>query len=114
MNGPTTSPGGNLPNRLVRYSLTSCLFVATTATAHMAPTGWFYPLECCGDRDCYAVSGSGVVEGPGGYFIQATGETIGYRDVRVKISRDSHFHLCLTMSEISSSTKCLFVPPRSV
>lgn len=79
----------------------------------MAPSGWLYPYQCCGDRDCQPIHGARVAEGPQGYVLQDTGETIGYRDSRVKNSPDGEFHLCIVKTQAASRTRCLFVPPRS-
>ncbi len=83
------------------------------ADAHSAPSGWFYPYECCSDRDCQPVHGTAVRERPEGYLVQKTGEIIGYGDPRLKVSPDGDFHLCLPPGSIRARAICLFVPPRS-
>ncbi|MBP2238814.1 hypothetical protein J2Z31_005355 [Sinorhizobium kostiense] len=80
--------------------------------AHSAPSGWYYPYQCCSDRDCQPVHDTAVVEGPEGYIVEETGEIIGYQDPRVKPSPDGEFHLCLGTGNFL--TRCLFVPPRAV
>ena len=47
------------------------------AWGHVAPSGWVYPIQCCSNQDCEPVHGTGVLEGPQGYVVQDTGETIG-------------------------------------
>ncbi|WP_240545108.1 hypothetical protein [Sinorhizobium fredii] len=83
--------------------------------AHSAPSGWDYPSQCCGERDCWPVHDGSVVEGPEGYVVRGTGETIDYRDPRVMPSPDGEIHLCLDADDIHPRlTTCLFVPPRAV
>lgn len=84
-----------------------------TAGAHLAPSGWVYPVQCCSNRDCEPVHDARIIEGPQGYVVQDSGEIIGYRDERVKKSPDDEFHLCRAKSQVSSRAICLFVPPRS-
>lgn len=84
-----------------------------TATAHMAPSGWVYPVQCCSNQDCEPIHDARVTEGPQGYVVQDSGEIIGYRDTRVKKSPDDEFHLCRAQRLPPSRTICLFVPPRS-
>jgi hypothetical protein len=101
----------------VFLSLPLGLFVSfcfpVKAVAHSAPSGWFYPYECCSDRDCQPVHGNAVRERREGYLVQKTGEIIGYRDPRLKVSPDGDFHLCLPPGSIRARAICLFVPPRS-
>ena len=82
------------------------------SSAHMAPTGWAYPYQCCSDRDCQPVHGTEVTEGPDGYVIKGTGEVLPYSDPRLKDSPDGEFHLCAAPGKRSAAI-CLFVPPRS-
>ena len=108
---------GRIPVKAMRrallHSLLGTLFISTAAVAHLAATGWLYPPECCGDRDCHAVRAADVVETFEGYVVKETGETIAYGDDRVRQSPDGDFHLCIPRSEVSPSAECLFVPPRS-
>jgi hypothetical protein len=80
--------------------------------AHMAPSGWAYPYQCCSNRDCQPMHGAEITEGPGGYVIEGTGEVLSYTDPRLKESPDGEFHLCLRPGDHSNAV-CLFVPPRS-
>nr|WP_048647593.1 hypothetical protein [Nitratireductor soli] len=86
---------------------------AFDADAHEAPTGWRYPYACCSDQDCRQVADADVREGPEGYTIAATGETLAYADKRVRNSPDGVFHWCSIFGDETSRTICLFVPPRS-
>lgn len=105
------------PTRSFRLS-SSLLLLATLglpgpASAHEAPTGWKYPWACCSNMDCQSVQASAVLERPDGYVIQSTGETVGYRDKRVKDSPDGEYHWCAHQAGLDAGqTICLFVPPR--
>lgn len=89
------------------------LAVAPPAFAHKAPTGWTYPFSCCANLDCREVSDSAISEKPEGYVVKATGEVIGYKDIRVKNSPDGLFHWCAHQGGLDAGrTICLFVPPR--
>lgn len=79
---------------------------------HDAPTGWSYPLSCCSGYDCRQVDESAIDEGPAGYTIRATGETIPMTDAKVKPSPDGLFHWCSVGGQPDGRTICLFVPPR--
>ena len=121
--GPFTSfparEGMTMQASVVRRSLLvlsatmASITPAMTTRAHMAPSGWVYPLQCCSNRDCRPVHGTGVAEGPEGYVLEETGETIGYQDPRLRDSPDGEFHLCVVGKQASARTICLFVPPRS-
>lgn len=91
-------------------------FLASTASAHDAPTGWTYPYSCCSGQDCREVTSGPqgkVRETPQGYQIASTGEVIPYGDIRVKDSPDGAFHWCSVAGAEDTRTICLFVPPRS-
>lgn len=76
------------------------------------PEGWSYPLSCCSGYDCRQVDASAIDEGPAGYTIRATGETIPMTDAKVKPSPDGLFHWCSVGGKPDGKTICLFVPPR--
>lgn len=86
--------------------------VSYPSSAHMAPSGWTYPSQCCSDRDCKLVHGRAITEGPDGYVIEGTGEVLSYTDPRLRNSPDGEFHVCKTPGSKSNAI-CLFVPPRS-
>lgn len=112
LRGRTGTPGSM---RVLRLALSLAAVLSGTAfpsSAHMAPTGWAYPYQCCSDRDCQPVHGTEVTEGPDGYLIEETGEVLGYSDPRLKVSPDGEFHLCAAPGKRSAAI-CLFVPPRS-
>jgi hypothetical protein len=112
-NGWSLAPRSATPPFLVVFIVSAVVgaFLFRPVGAHVAPSGWIYPLQCCSNQDCEPVHGAGVVEGPKGYVVQGTGETIGYQDERVKRSPDGEFHLCRFKRQLR--TICLFVPPRS-
>ncbi|MGO8241251.1 hypothetical protein ACC806_34505 [Rhizobium ruizarguesonis] len=89
--------------------------IAGTVQAHDAPAGWRYDLKCCSGIDCREVNhdpGVRVKETPEGYLISTTGETISYRDTRIRQSPDGEYHWCSSGGLDTSRTICLYVPPR--
>lgn len=82
------------------------MFVGTSARAH----DW-YEYSCCSDRDCAPLAEGTVVEGPAGYEIPSTGETIPYFDPRIRKlwSPDGKFHRC---HRPDGTTRCLYTPGR--
>lgn len=78
--------------------------------AHDAPTGWQYPISCCSGVDCREVSDEAIIEGPNGYTIAATGETIPMTSRKVRPSPDGIYHWCSVGGKPDSATICLFVP----
>lgn len=80
------------------------------AIAHDAPTGWNYSAACCHNRDCRPVPPSTIKEGPSGYTVTTSGETIAYKDSRIKQSQDEQYHLCTIGANPASRAICLYVP----
>ena len=89
------------------------LSMVQRAIPHDAPTGWSYPPYCCSTTDCRAVPSETIGEGRDGYTIKRTGEIVGYLDTRLKDSPDGEYHWCSVSGADTTSTVCLFVPPRS-
>jgi len=96
----------------ITVGMLSSAVAMSSADAHIAPSGWAYPYQCCSDRDCQPVHGE-ITEGPDGYVVKDTGEIIGYQDRRLRNSPDGEFHLCAVPGKSKSNAICLFVPPRS-
>lgn len=96
----------------ITVGILSSAVALSSADAHIAPSGWAYPYQCCSDRDCQPVHGE-ISEGPDGYVVKDTGEIIGYQDPRLRYSPDGEFHLCAVPGKSKSNAICLFVPPRS-
>ncbi|WP_432654018.1 hypothetical protein [Sinorhizobium fredii] len=97
----------------LHFGFVVAVCIGREASAHSSPSGWYYPYQCCSDRDCQPVHGAAITEGPEGYVVEETGEVIRYRDSRVKSSPDGEFHLCMQPGKVGSRAICLFVPPRS-
>ena len=100
-----------------RLLLVALVAIAVTlfigkAWPHDAPSGWSYPYACCSGIDCRPVSSAWVKSTPRGWQLP-TGETVGYRDSRIKPSPDGEFHWCSTAGSDQGRTICLFVPPQS-
>jgi hypothetical protein len=82
------------------------------AGAHDAPTGWAYDVSCCSNIDCREIPASTLTEGPNGYLISISNETVPYGDKRLKDSPDGHVHWCTINGRDDARTICLYVPPR--
>lgn len=101
--------------------LVGTLFAATVAAeAHDAPAGWSYSSECCSGVDCYEVPDGRVTAASDGWRInlqpgdhpfvpRGLQATVPYGDARNRVSGDTHFHVCLSMS--TSHLLCLYSPP---
>lgn len=79
------------------------------AVAHQAPSGWAYPLDCCGDHDCEPVAANNVGESERGFVIGTSGEFVFRRDAR--LSGDGGYHVC---RKPDGSIRCFFYPPRGM
>lgn len=88
---------------MVRTCLIALLMLSSPALAH----DW-YDVDCCHDRDCYALADGSVTATSRGWLIRATGEIIPFGDARERRSRDSRFHMCQPKP---GHTRCLYVPP---
>ncbi|MBZ7927634.1 hypothetical protein [Ensifer adhaerens] len=95
----------------ISIALGFCL-LAFPALAHDAPSGWSYPMSCCSNFDCREVPAADIGERPQGFIVNATGETIPYKDSRIRQSPDGEYHWCSTNGSHTGRTICLFVPPR--
>lgn len=91
----------------VAFMVAAFLFVLHGVSAHQAPSGWQYPLECCSDHDCAPIADADIPRPlDGGDWLLTTGEVV--LRSKVKWSPDGHYHLC-RMGEVIF---CLFVPPQ--
>ena len=88
-----------------------CL-LSSPVSAHDALSGWTYPPSCCANFDCREVPAADISERPEGFLVKATGETIPYKDARIRDSPDGEYHWCSVNGSKSGRTVCLFVPPR--
>lgn len=91
-------------------TLIAVLLLAGPAFAHDAPTGWAYDTACCSGRDCAQAMSGAVRETPRGYELQSTGETVIYRDTRIRQSKDEFFHECHVGGDPKARLLCLYVP----
>jgi len=82
------------------------------ASAHDAPSGWTYDATCCSSTDCREISSANLTEGPDGYLIDISNETVPYGDKRLKDSPDGHVHWCTVGGRNDGRTICLYIPPR--
>ena len=90
---------------MVRLALLFVLFTSA-ALAHDAPSGWSYPLACCGGNDCGPIAASRVKpEGAGGYVVDAKFH-VERKDVLE--SPDGLYHACFPTRERMS---CFYAPP---
>lgn len=110
------------PPELLKAALGLCFVLAfiVPAGAHEAPSGWRYPVSCCGLRDCAPLPANALEPTPDGWRIIATGEVIPYGQVRA--SGDNQNHRCRKVSsDLNSGTRgahdaegyyrCLFIAP---
>ena len=113
---PFISTPACLARRSVRFvaPVVSLLaFAPSPVLSHDAPAGWSYPFSCCSGMDCREVAGNSIAERPEGYVIKGTGEVLGYRDTRLKVSPDGEYHWCSVAGADNTRTICLFVPPKA-
>ncbi|PLP56328.1 hypothetical protein CYK37_26500 [Mesorhizobium loti] len=95
-------------------ALISSVLLCASASAHDAPAGWTYDIECCSGLDCYQAPASDVKETRDGYLL-STGELIPYSDRRIRPSRDEFFHECKPGGMTGSlRSLCLYVPNRGL
>src|SRR5882724_12900499 len=86
-------------------SLVAAMVPPGPAAAHTAPSGWQFPVECCGGHDCYEIDASEVVPAMGSWHILASGEFFSAR--RVKPSPDGHAYRCSYDGDRRRTTNCL-------
>jgi hypothetical protein len=90
------------------FYLAVLIMLPWPADAHQAQSGWSYPWACCSGDDCQEVPARLVDEVRGGY-VAPSGEMIPEQDFRLRESPDGLYHWCA----VGTTTRCLFVPPRS-
>ena len=69
-----------------------------------------YPVSCCSSFDCGAVPAAHVGDRPQGSIVETTGETIAYKDARLRQSLDGEHHWCSVNGSGSGRTVYLFEP----
>ena len=70
---------------------------------------WAMHPQCCGPKDCVAVSDGGVARVNGGYLVLETSEMIPAREALSSI--DEHYWRCrYSTGSRAGETRCLFVP----
>lgn len=88
------------------------------ASAHEAPSGWMYPVECCSHSDCDVVIKHGEYDG------LATMTTAKHGEIAVPVqkltngtrpSQDQDWHICAwPVKKLDASAKrtifCIFAP----
>ena len=77
------------------------------ALAHDAPSGWAYPPECCGERDCTQIDAKRVVELAGSYVIDGI---YHISNERTRWSPDGEYHACFNSI---GALICFFAPPKA-
>ena len=101
-------------------ALAMLLLLGTQVFAHMAPSGWKYPLECCSNMDCAPVPAKSLRFTPSGVEVRLTPDMhkmvtgpsiwiVPYKDM--KPSPDGEAHACISRKQ---RMLCLFVPPMGV
>jgi hypothetical protein len=84
------------------------LAVAVLALGAAAHAHSWYPVQCCDERDCFAVSNDAVALTARGWRIEATGEIVPLG--KTAFSPDGRFHRCSPGGAVGARTLCLFVP----
>lgn len=76
----------------MKILLASCLALlfSTSALGHSAGS-WFYPKDCCSDKDCHPIDASRVRLTHSGYMID---EKFHVEFKGAKLSPDEHYHAC--------------------
>ena len=70
---------------------------------------WAMHPQCCGPKDCVALSDASVKRVNGGYLVVETSEVIP--DAEVRASIDEHYWRCrFSTGARVGETRCLFVP----
>ena len=80
----------------------------TTLSLIFQVHGW-YPLECCGGRDCHPVPCEDLVELDNGDY---TYHNIHFRKDQVKPSLDNQCHVCISQGEYQTPY-CVFIQQSS-
>lgn len=79
--------------------------------AHMAETGWRYPIECCSKKDCKVYPAQNVKPGPDGWILH-DGVVVPFD--KVEPSPDGFFHRCDSSMGLikrwDNGNHCFFVP----
>ena len=79
---------------------------AGSASAHKAPSGWQYPLGCCGDEDCHPVACETIEEKRGVYIWKG----VIFPRSMARASGDHGCHVCLQFNgDGAPSGRCLFL-----
>ena len=80
-------------------SMTLCV-----ASAHEAPSGWFYDAACCSNKDCAPIDDAEVEESDAGFFLKTRQEFVPRE--KTKQGRDENFHLCV--NQFNGSLLCFY------
>jgi hypothetical protein len=102
---------------VARISLAAVLVAATLslAGAH-GPAEWIQRGAyrnaagelCCGERDCFELSGEDISITEAGYFVKSVRETVPFNEALP--SPDGNYWRC----QWGGSRKCFFAPPPSI
>jgi hypothetical protein len=92
--------------------------------AHLAASGWEYPVGCCGSYDCKDIPAERVELQDDGYKISLyPGDhpwvtrgiwlKISYTDPKISPSPDGKYHICINKAARPWNTQilCFFPPP---
>jgi hypothetical protein len=88
------------------------LFIAAAALGVAQAHEWF-PRDCCGGHDCYAVDESELTPTSQGWRVEATGEVLPYLSRKVRqtpAEADGPYFRCSGRGDRTASTFCIFVP----
>jgi hypothetical protein len=84
------------------------LIVTALATTIPARAHSWYPLVCCGNKDCFPIACDQLVETAYGWLYVPTGNLFGQEQVQP--SQDHNCHVCLGLGRDHHSI-CAFIVP---
>jgi hypothetical protein len=92
-------------------SLVEITAIAAFIFVHDAPSGFQYPLDCCGGHDCRPIACSTASFNPNDGSVMWTG--LHFQREQVKISRDSGCHVCVGygLNTRFRYPHCIFLAP---
>lgn len=91
----------------MRVLLAALLLCVAPLSAHEAPSGFEYDMECCHNQDCAPLPEDQTPRPlDGGAWLLKTGEVVPKS--KVKFAPDGRYHLCRWTA--NNAVLCLYVP----
>lgn len=83
-----------------------CFVLVQSAIAHMAQSGWAYPIECCSGHDCEVLDSKRVHTTAGGWLVD---DKFFVAYAMARKSPDGEFHGCFPTKQ---AIGCFWAPPQ--